>query len=93
MRVESGRKVCIWQTVCKRREAKKEEGEERKGKEREEGEKEGRRQKGQIKRHIKRENIFLAGVAQWIECQPSNQRVTGSIPSQGTGLGCGPGPQ
>ena len=25
----------------------------------------------------------LAGVAQWIECQPVNQRVTGSIPSLG----------
>ena len=35
----------------------------------------------------------LAGVAQWIECQPTNQRVTGSIPSQGTCLGCRPGPQ
>ena len=34
----------------------------------------------------------LAGVAQWIECQPSNQSVVGSIPSQGTRLGCGPGP-
>ena len=32
-----------------------------------------------------------AGVAQWIECQPANQRVTGSIPSQGTCLSCGPG--
>ena len=30
----------------------------------------------------------LAGVAQWIECRPVNQRVTGSIPSQGTCLGC-----
>ena len=29
----------------------------------------------------------LAGVAQWIECQPVNQRVTGLIPSQGTCLG------
>ena len=29
-------------------------------------------------------------VAQWIERQPANQRVTGLIPSQGTGLGCGP---
>ena len=37
--------------------------------------------------------IALAGVAQWIECQPVNQRVTGSIPSQGTCLGCRPGPQ
>ena len=35
----------------------------------------------------------LAGVAQWIECRPVNQRVTGSIPSQGTCLGCRPGPQ
>ena len=26
----------------------------------------------------------LAGVAQWIECPPANQRVTGSIPSQDT---------
>ena len=35
----------------------------------------------------------LAGVAQWIECQLANQRVAGSIPSQGTCLGCGPGSQ
>ena len=35
----------------------------------------------------------LAGVAQWTEYQPVNQRVTGSIPSQGTCLDCGPGPQ
>ena len=34
----------------------------------------------------------LAGVAQWVEHQPVNQRVAGSIPSQDTGLGCGPGP-
>ena len=33
----------------------------------------------------------LAGVAQWTECRPSNQRVTSLIPSQGTCLGCGPG--
>ena len=37
--------------------------------------------------------LALAGVAQWIEHQPVNQRVTGSIPSQGTCLGCGPGPR
>ena len=37
--------------------------------------------------------IVLAGMAQWIECQPANQRVAGSIPSQVTCLGCGPGPQ
>ena len=30
----------------------------------------------------------LADVAQWIECWPANQRVVGSIPSQGTCLGC-----
>ena len=35
----------------------------------------------------------LASVAQWIEHWPVNQRVTGLIPSQGTGLGFGPGPQ
>ena len=29
----------------------------------------------------------LAGVAQWIECWPANQKVTSSIPSQGTCLG------
>ena len=32
--------------------------------------------------------IALAGVAQWIESWPVNQRVAGSIPSQGTCLGC-----
>ena len=35
----------------------------------------------------------LAGVAQWIERRPVNQRVASTIPSQGTCLGCGPGPQ
>ena len=34
------------------------------------------------------EKLALAGVAQWIECGPANQRVTSSI----LGLGCGPGP-
>ena len=37
--------------------------------------------------------VALAGVAQWIECQTANQKVTGLIPSQGTCLGCGPGTQ
>ena len=37
--------------------------------------------------------VALAGMAQWIEHQTANQRVTGSIPSQSTCLGCGPGPQ
>ena len=29
----------------------------------------------------------LVGVAQWIECWPVNQKVTGSIPHEGTCLG------
>ena len=37
--------------------------------------------------------MALAGIAQWTECGPANQRVAGLIPSQGTCLGCGPGPQ
>ena len=38
-------------------------------------------------------NVALAGVAQWIECQPANQQVAGSIPIEGTRLGRRPGPQ
>ena len=41
----------------------------------------------------KLEAVALAGVAQWIEHQPANQRVASLIPSQGTCLGCRPGPQ
>ena len=41
---------------------------------------------------IKRIREALAGVAQWIECQPSNQ-VIGSVPGLGTCLGFRPGPQ
>ena len=37
--------------------------------------------------------LALAGVAQWIMCQPANQRVASLISSQGTCLGCGPGHQ
>ena len=37
--------------------------------------------------------MALAGVAQWTECWPANHRVAGSIPCQGTRLGCGPGAQ
>ena len=37
--------------------------------------------------------MALAGVVQWIEGWPMNQRVCGSIPSQGTCLGFGQGPQ
>ena len=36
---------------------------------------------------------WLVWLAQWIEHQPINQRATGLILSQGTWLGCGPGPQ
>ena len=36
-------------------------------------------------------NIDLAGVAQKIKCQPANQKVAGSISSQGTCLGFSPG--
>ena len=42
---------------------------------------------------FKNKKIALAGVAQWIECWPVKQRVPGLIPSQGTCLGCRPGPQ
>ena len=38
------------------------------------------------------EKTALAGMGQWIEHWPVNHRVAGSIPSQGTCLGCGPGP-
>ena len=37
--------------------------------------------------------LGLASVALWVECWPENQGVAGLIPSQGTCLGCGPGPQ
>ena len=58
--------------------------------------------KGRILKKVKgfnyRQKIFfltcttaLVGVAQWIGHRPVNQRVTGSIPSQGTCLGCRPG--
>ena len=33
-----------------------------------------------------------AGVVQWLEHGSVNQKVAGSIPNQGTCLGCGPGP-
>ena len=41
----------------------------------------------------KKLNSALAGVTQWTEHGPVNQRVSSLIPSQGTCLGCGPGPQ
>ena len=42
---------------------------------------------------VKKSHSVLAGVAQWIECWPANQRVAGSICIYGTCLGCRPGPQ
>ena len=40
----------------------------------------------------KKKKSALAGVAQWMERWLANQRVAGSIPSQGTCLDWGPGP-
>ena len=40
--------------------------------------------------HIDYTKYALAGLVQGIECRPVNQRVTSSIPSQGTCLGCVP---
>ena len=37
--------------------------------------------------------LALVAVAQWIESWLANQKVTGSIPSQGSHLDCRPGPQ
>ena len=42
---------------------------------------------------IKKSQCALAGVAQRTERRPANQRFVGSISSQGTCLGCRPGPQ
>ena len=41
---------------------------------------------------VKVRETALAGVAQWIELWPVNPRVAGLVPSQGTCLGCRPGP-
>ena len=35
----------------------------------------------------------LVGISQWTECGPVNQSIASLIPSQGTCLGCRPGPQ
>ena len=37
--------------------------------------------------------LSLAGVSQWIETGPENQRVAILIPTHDTCLGCRPGPQ
>ena len=51
-------------------------------------------QSGRGGQGIKRYKLpVLAGVTQWIECQPEKQRDAGWISSQGTCLGCGLGPQ
>ena len=41
---------------------------------------------------LKNQVLTMAGMAQCIEHQPTNQSVAGSIPSQGACLGCRPGP-
>ena len=45
-----------------------------------------------MKYFTKKETIALTGVAQWIEHGSMNQRIAGSIPSQGTSLDCRFGP-
>ena len=42
---------------------------------------------------VRKKKIILAAVDQWIECWLVNQRVASLIPSQGTCLGCWPGPK
>ena len=44
-------------------------------------------------RKAKQKVRALDVVVQWVEREPMNQSVAGSIPSQGPCLGCGPGPQ
>ena len=44
-------------------------------------------------KEINGEKLVPAGVAQWIECWPENQKVAGLIPTQGPSLGCWPGLQ
>ena len=41
---------------------------------------------------IEEQQTALPGVTQWSACRPAIQMVTASIPSQGTCLGCRPGP-
>ena len=43
--------------------------------------------------YLSKESSALAGVAQCIERRPVSQKVAGSIPGQGTCLGCRPGPR
>ena len=46
-----------------------------------------------LEKFFKNHPFALASMAQWLEHWPVNHRVAGSIPSQGTCLGCGPGLQ
>ena len=39
--------------------------------------------------YINHKKFSYAGMAQWIEHRPANQRVAGSIPNWGMCLGCG----
>ena len=39
----------------------------------------------------KTDNFKTAGVAQWVKHGLTTQKLGGLIPSQDTGLGCGPG--
>ena len=50
---------------------------------------------GHVKFEVSNKNLSraLTSVAEWIEYQPANQKVTGLIPGQGTCLGCRMGPQ
>ena len=41
---------------------------------------------------VRKKKIILAAVDQWIECWLVNQRVASLVPSEGTYLGCAPGP-
>ena len=52
-----------------------------------------RRQRNTAQRKAQIKTPVLAGVAPWIERRPTNQRVVGLTPSEGTRLGCRPGPQ
>ena len=85
----TGHRKNLAKSVQKRRKRKKrrrrEAGKGKKGERKEKEKKKGRRKEKKQKR-------ALAGMDQWTECQPANQRVTGSIPNQGTCLGCRPGP-
>ena len=42
---------------------------------------------------VKKYSLVLTGVAQLVGHHPSKRKVTGSIPCQGTCLGCGFGPR